>query len=521
MVVDLKRRLGRLSPELGAHLEIISKKISAIFSNQRQEDFTDHKPDGHSERIIRILNDLCSEMMEMKDKKLNVQEIFVLLASAYVHDVGMQYGKDSTLTLMDVRERHHLLSEEMIRGSIQKPTEYPDLGIPKEYVDQIAKVSRGHRKTNLYTDEYNPIFWKGEQIRLRLLAALLSLADDLDITSRRVSMQNLMIRVVPQESRVHWWRCYYVDGVEIKEGNICIHYTFPSEEYKELVAPSIEDQLENNMNLIQSILWPEGVRLHLGKSSFSINPVAKDPMNPEDLSFLRGLRSRMMEKSRAHIEREAGKRADFYKRTQETIGLDAKYRCYELTLKRSAKWGNDVLEGSIFYRATIKNDADERKPLFPGALVCEGSTTIPKPLQSKSLRSPEIIVSFKKLQIDGRSAHFDKSIGYQRLVDKPPKIVRTISCDATIRPTATRRVSYEEKLLFDSTDTFRRLFLYSSTGIVEVDVHHPDIATDIVWYSSPESYLEKAKIVISRDHTMFSAHGKWMPKDGFQLEWRG
>lgn len=130
-------------------------------------------------------------------------------------------------------------------------------------------------------------------------------------------------------------------------------------------------------------------------------------------------------------------------------------------------------------------------------------------------------MSFKKLQIDGRSAHFDKSIGYQRLVDKPPKIVRTISCDATIRPTATRRVSYEEKLLFDSTDTFRRLFLYSSTGIVEVDVHHPDIATDIVWYSSPESYLEKAKIVISRDHTMFSAHGKWMPKDGFQLEWRG
>lgn len=104
LVVDLKRRLGRLSPELGAHLEIISKKISAIFSNQRQEDFTDHKPDGHSERIIRILNDLCSEMMEMKDKKLNVQEIFVLLASAYVHDVGMQYGKDSTLTLMDVRE---------------------------------------------------------------------------------------------------------------------------------------------------------------------------------------------------------------------------------------------------------------------------------------------------------------------------------------------------------------------------------------------------------------------------------
>lgn len=456
-------------------------------------------------------------MMGRRDQKLNSQEIFTLLASAYVHDVGMQYGKDTTLTLMDVREKHHLLSEEMIRGSVEKPLEYPNLGIPPLYVDEIAKVSKGHRRTNLYTSEYDSVWKGGEEIRLRLLAALLSLADDLDITFERVKMENLKLKTVPQESRVHWWRCHYVDGVKIEKGRIRIHYKFPSEEYKELVPPSIEEQLETNMINLRDILWTNGIRLYLEQSKFEFPSSSKIPMSVEDLNFLRGKQAGVMEKIRARIKQEA---SDFLRKAWETIGLNCKYRHYDITLEWSKEWV-DVLEGKITYDATIRNETDDSKLLFPDGKVSDGHTTVPKPLLPKSQITAEDVVSFEGLRVDDKDVCFDKNIGYVDPKNKEKGITRTILCREPISPRSTHRTSCLEKFLFDRIDTFARRFKYLSIGVVEVHVHHPGITVDILWYSSPESDLRTAKTVVSPNYIIFTASGKFMPSDGFLLSWTG
>jgi AAA15 family ATPase/GTPase len=282
LAIDLRKKLDKYLP----WLEVIRKRTIELFSTPRLRDFTDHTPEGHSERIIDILNALCSEMMGMKDKKLNTEEIFVLLASAYLHDVGMQYAKDPELRLIDIRERHHELSEKMILGSLYERANWPDLGIPMEYADEIAKVSRGHRRTDLYTREYDALHKNGKPIRLRLLVALLSLADDLDLTYRRVVMENLELSSVPQESRVYWWRYYYIEAVSISEGKIQLFFCLPSPIYERIVVPSVEHQINSRLSELREILWDNGIRLYLKESQRRYSST-KMPMSQDDLDFLK------------------------------------------------------------------------------------------------------------------------------------------------------------------------------------------------------------------------------------------
>lgn len=508
---DLQQGLGKHS----AALKIIRDKVIDIFASPQHRDFTDHKPDGHSERIIAILNALCSEMMEVKERRLTAEERFILLASAYVHDIGMQYGKDPTLTLMDIRERHHLFSEEMILGSVQKPQEYPYLGIPYEYVDEIARIAKGHRRTDLRTKEYDTAWKGGKQIRLRLLAALLSLADDLDITYERVIMENLKLKPVPQESRVHWWRCHYVEGLEIEKGRIRIYFKFPSKEYGKLVAPSVENQLESDMRQLRDILWDNGVRLYLEKSRFEYSS-SKKKMTEADLNFLRGSQSQILEKSRARIQQIG---SVFLRKARETIGLNATYRRYKINLKRSKEIAK-VLEGEVSYRAVIKNETTDEKPLFPDGKVCDGHTTIPKPLSSKLPNDPEDIASFAKLCINEKDVCFDKTIKYLNSANKEKGVRREIISHETIGPGDICTVSYLEKFLFDRMDTFTRRFRYFSHGLVEIHVRHPaNISLGIFWFTSPESKLRTAKMVNSPKYTIFSADGTWVSTDGFILSW--
>jgi len=516
LTVNLERRLDRRHRAL---LEIIRGKVNDIWQAPQHKDFTDHKPEGHSRRIIAILNSLCSEMMEKKDKRLSIQEIFILLASAYLHDIGMQYNKNPKLTLIRNRDRHHLLSEKMILGSARNPHKWPRLEIPDEYVEEIAKVSKGHRKTDLWSQECDTVV-KGTgdgSIRLRLLTALLALADDLDITFERVIMGNLNLREVPQESRMRWWLCHYVDGVEIRGGWICIHFTLPARSYKDLVASAVESQLENSLKKFRSFLWDYDIRLYLGDSKFRYSTV-KESMSEEDLDFLRRNLPKLSGASQLRIEHE---KSEYLRKAQEPIGLNAEYRRYEIVLQDSRETLG-ILEGEILYSAIIKNETSETKPLFQDGKVCDGQTTIPQPLLSKIPSDAEDIASFEGLRIDGEAVSFRKQFKFLDSTRKELGITRIVLCDSTVAPKHKCAVSYTEKFLFDRVDTFTRRFRYLSLGVVEVSARHPSgVQPSVSWLSTPfELNLRTSERTISPTHTIFSADGRWMPGEGFVLMWR-
>jgi len=273
-----------LSANLRAQLTIIRTKVERIWASQRHRYFTDHQIE-HSERIIQILDAITAELMG-SDRRLNSQEVFVLLASAYLHDVGMQWEKGKYRDSSLARKDHHLLSYKMIVGSIEEPSRYPDLGIEQDYVYEIALVSKGHRQVDLYNGEYDDAVKRGNRIRLRLLAALLRLADELDIDERRIYIDLLKVANVPQDSRVHWWKCHYVSGVDIElNGQITIHYRVPRQKYIEPLVLLVETDLRDKFECLQNILWDNLVRLRICDPKVVQAP-GKIEMSDEDYSYV-------------------------------------------------------------------------------------------------------------------------------------------------------------------------------------------------------------------------------------------
>lgn len=159
--------------------------------------YTDHTA-LHSLEVIDFCNSLIGEQID----KMNADEIYVLLMSAYLHDSGMgiteadyeeffqridfgsyfeHHSRETTADI--VRDFHHEFSGEYIK----KYADFFEIPTP-EHVFSIVQVSRGHRKTNLYDEKEYPVNYAlgdGNTVCLPYLAALIRLADEMDIAADR------------------------------------------------------------------------------------------------------------------------------------------------------------------------------------------------------------------------------------------------------------------------------------------------------------------------------------------------
>lgn len=265
----------------------IIKKAATPFLKRVPLYYTDHSID-HSDRIIESylapLLDLISQKAPKSDC-LNEHEMFILAASAYLHDIGMilyphEPGVYASETL---REGHHESSYEIIIKSakgekINNGT--LDLGLhitgTKEYADWIALVAKGHRKVDLQGREYDERRRGGRhgtRIRLRELAALLRLADQLDKDYQRVpNVEELEQPWVPSESRICWYPCHYIESVDVGNGLIDFSFRFPQgrTEYVKPVVYLVKQSLKDCIAEVQNILWPL-VPVAINESSRSVD----------------------------------------------------------------------------------------------------------------------------------------------------------------------------------------------------------------------------------------------------------
>ena len=161
--------------------------------------FTNHTFE-HSAQVINYCNIIAGEEIV---SRLNPDEIYILLMGAALHDIGMGISEEDFLQFCgDVpgfaayREEHpNEKTAEYIRNfhqefSAQFIKKYSAVfEIPsKEYVYCIMQVARGHRKAELldrnrYPEDY-PLP-NGNKVNLAYLAALVRLADELDVTADR------------------------------------------------------------------------------------------------------------------------------------------------------------------------------------------------------------------------------------------------------------------------------------------------------------------------------------------------
>jgi hypothetical protein len=266
--MDLRKWLDQENPDLYRAVKNVRAAVEPILARPVHRHYTDHSIE-HSERIIEKLGGLTEGIMK-SNAPLSSTEVYILLAVAYLHDIGMQDERSVGADLETIRARHHELTESIILQSVEQSKGAGPLSVAlRAGLDHVvALVAKGHRKVDLWDRGYDDFAHGDEIIRPRLLSALLRFADELDVDYRRVHMPNLNLMDVAPESLLHWFKCYYVSGVLIENEYIIVWYQFPNgqgEHYKKLIIPLVHSKIQAKLVELQEIFWKHSVKVTLGE----------------------------------------------------------------------------------------------------------------------------------------------------------------------------------------------------------------------------------------------------------------
>lgn len=241
-----------------AWLEQIRSELDNLASTgiATAPDFTLHN-EAHSDNLVLLLGRLAKHFQS----ELSDYESYLLLTSAYLHDIGMFFGAGQfkqeiasrcgealRFCMQDlcdpasqyqsiisgrpvgfqIRAVHHLLSAYMLQMDGRE-----SFRLSADDRPHVIAICRGHRKANLCLAGctcYNNKPVKTGEVRRDLLAALLRLADALDFYSDRAPKEAFFSRAPDfLEDAValkHWMKHYFATAVYIDRpnpgGNTCL-----------------------------------------------------------------------------------------------------------------------------------------------------------------------------------------------------------------------------------------------------------------------------------------------------------
>jgi hypothetical protein len=168
-----------------------------------------------------------------------------------------------------IRDEHHIRSGRYIIEHAE------GLKLDHREAEYIRLIVEGHRQIKLESDEYNEKAIGLTSVRVRLLSALLRLADELDLLPERApgTLYDILKNNMPDYSRIHWLKHYYTSGLLIetsesekgrKRTSIEVHCQYPNEEVgRKITEVLISNPLEETLNEVRVILLDYGLRLSL------------------------------------------------------------------------------------------------------------------------------------------------------------------------------------------------------------------------------------------------------------------
>ncbi|RCW48188.1 MULTISPECIES: hypothetical protein [unclassified Halanaerobium] len=252
----------------------IERKVKKIWSNPLLPWFTDHGL-SHSEQIISNANQIISYLSKHNNFSLNEDEIFIFLASAYLHDIGMQYLNVDEISIEDltdneyekIRKKHALKTEELI---LKRKFPVPDdksmsysLGLDslnRGYIQAISTLCSGHSSTN-YKDVYNkikqnPLIVNNKKIKGDLLLGLLLICDELDISMIRTDERKFSTFNPSSYSYMHHFKHLYVKYIGINGPKIEIVYEFPEKfsSFAVYLYTIVQDKIKIELKRFNSVL---------------------------------------------------------------------------------------------------------------------------------------------------------------------------------------------------------------------------------------------------------------------------
>ncbi|MBE3037307.1 MAG: ATP-binding protein, partial [Chloroflexi bacterium] len=259
----------------------IRQETAKILKIPFEKFFTDHSVEGHSTRILQHLDGLTRGLKD----PLCEDEVYILIASAYLHDISMAW--DNKMDFLELRRKHPSLSGELVRriaNGEQIRGIQCDFGLPHPssqyaiHTEFIARVVEGHGGTTCDVKYQNTVLGTSI-VRVRFLADLLALADELDLHRARIDVTRLAQAKMPEADIFHWWKHWFIIGVRVEPpGTVRISYAFPEEmrhaDLPDLVQTYVTLRLKSEYAKVESTLAPEGVALYQPPALRSFTPLA-------------------------------------------------------------------------------------------------------------------------------------------------------------------------------------------------------------------------------------------------------
>lgn len=274
------------SNELALNLKKISNRAEPFLAkiNETFAEYTIHDV-RHSKTVVEIMSWFIPKSLI---RLLNDYEIYFLLAAAYLHDIGMVnlpslfendkefesfrakkeakgYSREEIVREY-IRDHHHLRSEKFITKH------FLELSIEDEVQGRIiGRICRGHRDDlqdeTLYKSK-EMYTAKGIPVNVRLLSAILKIADELDLSFERAP-RIIYEMLYPNDplSRSHWERHLSVGGIGLDPENpMCIVISAECKNHK------IHRSLRRFETKIQAMLDELPNYLHQYKASMTDLP---------------------------------------------------------------------------------------------------------------------------------------------------------------------------------------------------------------------------------------------------------
>jgi len=244
-----RTREAWLNEEDRRRLQNIETIVTDLWHNDPGPPFYPLHDESHSAYVEYYIGELIPSS---KAQLLTEGEKFCLLASAWLHDLGMQINQAGEHPDYDlVRKEHHTNSANRVR---EKGIEW---GLDQHESTVIASMCRFHRKReniNNATQQYG-------RYRVRLLSSYLRLADALHIDSTRVPMalHKLYTAVgMSWKSRLHWLKSQWITSVHPNPTemvlNVSINCPVNDARFIEAFEEFIRDEIEEELYSVREVL---------------------------------------------------------------------------------------------------------------------------------------------------------------------------------------------------------------------------------------------------------------------------
>lgn len=295
-----------------SRLTNLRESVSSILANNLLPHFTDHSV-AHSDSLAKFIDDLV-EPLQANVYKLSQDELFILYAACYLHDIGMQYEKAGETNVISelhlsqswenlsentrrklLRQHHAAISAEMVRQS--HGAEKPIVGLqltPDYFPQYVAALCEAHTLP-VESTRYKSLTGGGPNLRMDLLSGLLRIADILDLSRRRANRSKAITLDLDLESQTHWWRHHYTEDIVIDQNQklVSVWFDFPKShaaEYRKVVPqlqmPWIEAEFSRHMPIFHRYGFGWSATSIISDSLYSDAEVMPDAVLAEMLKQL-------------------------------------------------------------------------------------------------------------------------------------------------------------------------------------------------------------------------------------------